>query len=54
MKIEKKFIINNEFLSDVFGSFNLTYNNEKYKLTGKETISILYCSDIKKYYMLVA
>jgi transposase len=54
MEIEKEFIRNNELLFDVFGSFNLTYNNKKYKLTGNETVSILYCSNIKKYYMLVA
>ncbi len=53
MEIGKEFIRNNKLLFDVFGTFNLTYNNEKYKLTGNETISILYCSDIKKYYMLV-
>lgn len=54
MEIEKEFIRNNELLKDVFGGFNLTYNNEIYQLTGNETISILYASDIKKYYMLVA
>lgn len=54
MEIEKEFIRNNELLFDVFGSFNLSYNNEKYKLTGNETVSILFCSDINKYYILVA
>jgi len=54
MEIEKEFIRNNNLLFDVFGNFNLTYNNKNYKLTGNETVSILYCSDIKKYYMLVA
>jgi putative transposase len=54
LEIEKEFIRNNKLLFDIFGDFNLTYNNEKYLLTGKETVSILYCSDIKKYYLLVA
>jgi putative transposase len=54
MEIANEFIKNNELLLKVFGTFNLTYNNEKYKLTGNETVSILYCSDIKKYYLLVA
>ena len=53
MEIEKEFISKNELLKDVFGSFNLIYNKKEYKLTGNETVSILYCSDIKKYYLLV-
>ena len=54
MEIEKEFIRNNELLLDIFGTFKLTYDNEKYVLTGNETVTILYCSDIKKYYLLVA
>lgn len=54
IEIEKEFIKNNKLLFDVFGDFNLTYNNEKYTLTGNETVSFLYCSDVKKYYLLVA
>lgn len=53
MEIEKEFIRNNELLFDVFGGFNLTYNHKKYKLSRNETVSILYCSDIKKYYLLI-
>ena len=54
MEIEKEFIRNNELLLDIFGTFKLTYDNEKYVLTGNETVTILYRSDIKKYYLLVA
>ena len=54
MEIEKEFIRNKELLKDVFGSLKYTYNNKEYKLTGNETVSILYASEIKKYYILVA
>lgn len=47
MEIEKEFIRNNELLLDIFGTFKLTYDNEKYVLTGNETVTILYRSDIK-------
>ena len=54
MEIEKEFIRNKELLKDIFGSFKYTYNNKKYELTGNETVTILYASDIRKYYLLVA
>ena len=54
MELEKSFIKKNELLKDVFGSLKLSYNKEEYKLTGDETVTILYCSSIKKYYLLVS
>jgi len=54
MELEKSFIKKNELLKDVFGSLKLSYNEEEYKLTGDETVTILYCSSIKKYYLLVS
>lgn len=54
IEIEKEFIRNKKLLFDVFGNFKLTYNNKEYKLTVNETVTILHCSDIKKYYLLIA
>lgn len=54
IEIEKEFIRNKKLLFDVFENFKLVYNDEEYNLTGNETATILYCSDIKKYYLLVA
>lgn len=54
MEIPKEFIRKNELLKDVFGQFRFIYNNELYQLTGNETVSILYKSEIRKYYLLVA
>ena len=54
LEIEKEFIKNEKLLPDVFGDFKFTYNDKEYKLTGNETITILHCSDTRKYYLLVA
>lgn len=54
MEIPKEFIRKNELLKDVFGKFKFVYNNKPYQLTGNETVSILYKSEIRKYYLLIA
>lgn len=54
MEIEKEFISNGELLQSTFNKFNLKYNKKEYKLTGNETVTLLYNSESKKYYLLVA
>lgn len=53
IEIEKEFIKDGKILYDVFKDFKFTYNNEPHLLQ-KDTVKILYRSDIKKYYLLVS